>query len=142
MIQIDEYRLPFYHLYEIVFKFRHAVINLLEQYKFSSLANCLEMIKQLSSDENNNLTNDFIQNAERVFKDIVKVLQTCLTPIKEKEIIKEPSPEPTMEISVTDNQQSIILDQKQSIIIDLTTKYEHLMNVLNEKNKKFEIESK
>ncbi len=38
------------------------------------------MIKQLSASDNNP-TNDFVDNSERVLKDTVKVLQTCLATI-------------------------------------------------------------
>jgi len=144
MIQTDQFKVPFYHLYEIIHKFRHSIINLLEQNKFLSFADCLQMIKQLSSDDNN-LTNDFIENSERVLKDIIKILQTCLktlqSTINEYEI-KEKEPEPIIESSLIDNQQSLILEQKELMIIDLTTKYEHIAKVLNQINKKNEETSK
>jgi hypothetical protein len=125
----------------MIYKFRHSIINLLEQNKFLSLAECLQMIKQLSSDDNN-LTNDFVENSERVLKDIIKVLQTCLSTIneKEKEVIKEL--EPIIETPLIDNQQSLLLQQKDTIINELKTKYENLNNVFNRINTKLEEESK
>ena len=77
VIQTDQYKVPFFHLYETIYKFRHSITNLLEQNKFLSLADRLEMIKQLSATDQT-LTNDFVDNSERVLKDTVKVLQTCL----------------------------------------------------------------
>jgi hypothetical protein len=101
------------------------------------------MIKQLSIDDNNQI-NNFIDNAEHVLKDIIKIFQTCIktlqTTIKEQEIIKES--EIITENSLIDNQQSLIIDQKDSTIIDLTTKYEQITKILNQVNKKYEEESK
>ena len=66
------------------------------------------MIKQLSAADNN-LTNDFVDNSERVLKDTVKVLQTCMASIistkaeteqKEKEI---PSEQPKTVCRYSDN---------------------------------------
>jgi hypothetical protein len=143
IIPNDQFKLPFYYLYEIIYKFRYSVINLLEQNKFLSLADCLQMIKQLSIDDNNQI-NNFIDNAEHVLKDIIKIFQTCIktlqTTIKEQEIIKES--EIITENSLIDNQQSLIIDQKDSTIIDLTTKYEQITKILNQVNKKYEEESK
>jgi len=143
MVPNDQFQHSFYHLYEIIYKFRHSTINLLEQNNFLSLAGCLHMIKQLSIDDNN-IINNFIDNAEHLLKDIIKVFQTCIktlqTTIKEKEIIEEP--EIIIENSLIDNQQSLIIDQKDSIIIDLTTKYEEMTKILNRVNKKYEEESK
>jgi hypothetical protein len=144
MIQSDQYKLPFYHLYEIIYQFRHSTINLLEQNNFLSLADCLQMIKQLSSNDNY-LTNDFLENAEHVLKDTIKILQTCIstfqTRINEyqiKELVKEPE---TMS-SIDHQQSSFVIEQQESVIIDLTIKYEHLTSILNQVKIKNEVESK
>ncbi|CAF1034542.1 unnamed protein product [Rotaria sordida] len=151
MIPTDQFKLPFFHLYDIIYKFRHAIINLLDQNKFTSLADRLKMIQQLSSDNddnnnnNNNITNDFIKNSECVLKDTVKILQTCITTllstikeyqIKEKEIKHEL--EPIKEASLVDNQQTSTFQEKDLTIIDLTTKYEHITKVFNQTNKTYE----
>jgi hypothetical protein len=144
MIQSDQYKLPFFHLYEIIYQFRHSTINLLEQNNFLSLADCLQMIKQLSSNDNY-LTNDFLENAEHVLKDTIKILQTCIstfqTRINEyqiKELVKEPE---TMS-SIDHQQSSFVIEQQESVIIDLTIKYEHLTSILNQVKIKNEVESK
>jgi hypothetical protein len=141
--QIDQFKLPFFHLYEMIYKFRQSIINLLEQNKFVSLAECLQMIKQLSSDDNNQ-TNDFVENSERVLKDILKILQTCLSTlistINEKGVVKEF--EPITETPLIDHQQSQLLQQKESTITELTTKYEHISNALHQMNTAHEEELK
>ncbi|CAF4385732.1 unnamed protein product [Rotaria sp. Silwood2] len=148
MTQTDQFKLQFFHLYDTIYKFRHAIINLLEQNKFTSLADRLQIIQQLSSDSddnNNNMTEDFIKNSECVLKDTVKVLQTCITTLvstvneyqrKEKEIKHEL--EPIAETSVVETQQSSIPQENEFTIIDLTTKYEHVTKVLNQTNKTYE----
>lgn len=149
IIRTDEYKLPFYHLYEIIYKFRHSIIKLLEQNKFLTLADRLLMIRQLSSDDHYT-ANDFIENSNRVLKDTCKVLNGCITlllssineyQLKEKELPRE-SIEPTRESSMIDDQRELLLQQKESMIIDLTNKYEHLTNVLNQMNAKHEEESR
>ncbi|CAF1103640.1 unnamed protein product [Rotaria sp. Silwood1] len=142
-IQTDQFKLQFFQLYDLIYKFRYAIINLLEQHKFTSLADRLQIIQQLSSDnDNNNITSDFIKNSECILKDTVKVLQTCITTLtstineyqrKEKDFKYEL--EPIEEASSVDNPQSSILQEKELMIIDLTTKYEHITKVLNQTNK-------
>jgi hypothetical protein len=148
VIPSDQFKLAFFSLYENIYKFRYSIINLLEQNKLLSLASCLHLIKQLSSDDNN-LTNDFIENAERVLQDIVKVLQTCMATLqstideyqlKEKDMLNES--ELIVETSLIDNQQSRILEQKELILLDLKTKYEQLTKLLNQTNTKHEEEFK
>ena len=148
IIQPDQFKSPFFSLYEIIYKFRHSIINLLEQNQLLSLANCLHLIKQLSSDENSYPTNDFIENAERVLKDIVKVIQSCISTfqttineyrLKEKTMLNES--ELIFDNSLI-NQQSAVLEQKESILIDLKSKYDQLSKLLNETNVKYEEESK
>ncbi|CAF4038343.1 unnamed protein product [Rotaria sp. Silwood2] len=145
VIHTDQFRVPFFHLYETIYKFRHSIINLLEQNKFLSLADRLDMIKQLSTSDNN-LTNDFVDNSERVLKDTVKVLQTCMTTLiltnnenenesKQKESSSEQSAT-TMQTSTVNNDQSSIVQQKESIIDDLNNKYQHISQVLDQTNKK------
>jgi hypothetical protein len=144
VIQNDHYKLPFFHLYETIYKFRHSIINLLEQNKFLSLADRLDMIKQLSSSDNN-LTNDFVDNSERVLKDTVKVLQTCMATIistknendqKQKEIEAKQS-KVTVEPSTNDNQ---IIQEKELMIENLNNKYQHMTEVIDQNNKKHEEE--
>jgi hypothetical protein len=136
MNQTDQFKIPFFHIYEIIYKFRHSIINLLEQNKFLSLADRLQMIKQLSS-EDDNITNDFVENSERLLKDIVKVLQTCMaTLISTINEYQTKEPETIIEAPSHDDQQSLILQQKEWIINDLTTKYDQLTHVLNQANAK------
>jgi hypothetical protein len=143
-IHNDQYKVPFFHLYETIYKFRHSIINLLEQNKFLSLADRLEMIKQLSSSDNNP-TNDFVDNSDRVLKDTVKVLQTCMATItltktehesKQKEI---PTEQTKITIETPTNENPII-EQKESIIEDLNHKYQQVTQVIDENNKKHEEE--
>jgi len=144
IIQNDQFKLPFFHLYETIYTFRHSIINLLEQNKFLSLADRLDMIKQLSLSDNN-LTNDFVDNSERVLKDTVKVLQTCLATIistqtenetKEK-LISTEQPITIIETPINDNQ---IIQQKEFIIDNLNTKYQQITQVVDQNNKKHEEE--
>ncbi|CAF0725747.1 unnamed protein product [Rotaria sp. Silwood1] len=143
VIHTDQFKVPFFHLYETVYKFRHSIINLLEQNKFLSLADRLDMIKQLSISDNN-LTNDFVDNSERVLKDTVKVLQTCMATListktenesKQKESSSEQSAT-TVQTSTVHNDQSSIIQQKESIIDDLNNRYQHISEVLDQNNKK------
>lgn len=147
IIESDSYKLPFYHLYETIYKFRQAIVNLLEQNQLSSFANCLQMIRQLPSDEDS-LIKDFLDNAERVLKDISKALQTCTVTLqstieeyqrKEKDRLKNPQL-PT-EISNDDPEQSTLLEQKESMLVDLTMKYEQLNRVFNQNNAKHDAEA-
>ena len=134
-------------MYETIYKFRQAIVNLLEQNQLSSFANCLQMVRQLPSDEDN-LIKDFLDNAERVLKDISKVLQTCTVTLqstieeyqrKEKEMLKDP--QFTTETSSLDPQQSILLEQKDLMLMELTTKYEQLTRALNQTNVNHEAEA-
>jgi hypothetical protein len=134
-------------MYETIYKFRHSIINLLEQNKFISLADRLEMVKQLSSSDTNP-TNDFVDNSERVLKDTVKVLQTCMatfvSTVNENELKqKQPSFEQskiTIETSTNDTQQSSLILQKESTIDDLNNKYQQVTQVLDQNTKKHEEE--
>ena len=148
MASFEQYKSSFFHLYETVYKFRQAIVNILEQNQLVSFANCLQMIRQLSSDDQT-LTKDFLENAERVLKDITKVLQTCTTTLqstiqnyqnKEKAMDKEPKSE--IEKSSMIDQQSINLEQKESMLIDLTIKYEQLTKIFDQVNIKHEEEVK
>ncbi|CAF1676263.1 unnamed protein product [Rotaria magnacalcarata] len=137
----DQFKVGFFYVYDIIYKFRHAITKLLEKNKFTFLADRLQIIQQLSSDSH--ATHDFIKNSECVLKDTVKILQICLTTlqttineyqIKESSIEKEP--EPINEPSIIDNQQSLILQEKEFVIADLTAKYERATILLDEANKK------
>ena len=129
-----------------MYKFHRSIINLLKQNNFISLADRLQIVQQISFDSNNtNLTNDFIQNAECLLKDIIKVLQTCMTTLmttiyeyqnKEKEDRKEP--ESSTEAASNVNHQSLILQEKESIINDLTIKHENITKILDDMNKTHE----
>ncbi|CAM2723662.1 unnamed protein product [Rotaria socialis] len=143
VIERDHFKVPFFHIYETIYKFRHSIINLLEQNKLISLADRLDMIKQLSTSDDNP-TNEFVDNSERVLKDTVKVLQTCMTALavdknaseeKQTEKVYEQSI-PTMKTSTTESDHSSIIQQKESIIDDLTNKYQQLSQVLDDNNKK------
>jgi hypothetical protein len=103
------------------------------------------MIKQLSLSDNN-LTNDFVDNSERVLKDTVKVLQTCLATIistqtenetKEKSISTE-QPITIIETPTINDNQTI--EQKEFIIDNLNTKYQQITQVVDQNNKKHEEE--
>ena len=144
VVQNDQYKLPFFHLYETVYKFRHSIINLLEQNKFLSLADRLDMIKQLSSADNNP-TNDFVDNSERVLKDTVKVLQTCMATMiasnneaekKSKETVSE---QPKVPVESSNNDQGL-LEEKEIIIEDLNHKNQAVNKLLEQSSKKHEEE--
>ena len=146
-IESDSYKTPFFHLYESIYKFRQTIINLLEQNQFESLASCLQLTKQLSSD--NDQPADFLTNIERILKDLTKILQTCLKTCqlkiieyenksKQKEEIKPVIPEPI----VVDDRQSKIIEEKDLIIRELNTKYDRMTNILNQTNVKHENEIK
>ena len=105
------------------------------------------MIRQLSSDEEN-LSKDIVDNAERVLKDISKVLQSCLVTLqssieeyqlKEKDMLK--NPQSSMNTSINDPQQSSLLEQKETMLMDLTSKYEQLTKIVNQTNTKHEAEA-
>lgn len=122
-------------------------MNLLEQNELLSFANCLQMIRQLSPDEDT-LSKDILDNAERVLKDISKVLQTCLVTLqstiqqyqlKEKDMSKNPMP--VLDTSIDDPQYSFLLEQKETMLKDLTTKYEQLTTLLNQTNAKHDAEA-
>lgn len=137
--------MPFFHLYESIYKFRHSITNLLEQNKFISLADRLDMIQQLSSIDDSG-TNDFVENSERVLKDTVKVLQTCMTTLmstaheseaKAKAVPVEPAKASTPPTS-RDSEQAAVLQQKESAMIDLNNQYQQLNRSFDETNKKHE----
>ncbi|CAF3083058.1 unnamed protein product [Rotaria socialis] len=139
--ETDQFKVGFFYVYDIIYKFRHAITKLLEKYKFTFLADRLQIIQQLSS--GSHATNDFIKNSECVLKDTVKILQICLTTLQTtineyqiKQSSIEIEPEPIKESSIIDNQQSLILQEKELTITDLTAKYEHATRLLNEANKK------
>jgi len=144
MIETEHYKLPFFNLYGLIYKFRQLIINILEKNKFFSLVGGLQMIKQLSVNDNNK-TNNFIENSERTLKDITKVLQTCFSTFqstineyerKQKELPQEF--ESITETSLIENQQSLILEQKEALITDLTMKCEQATKTLNQTTKKYQ----
>ena len=98
------------------------------------------MNKQLSSSETNP-TNDFVDNSERVLKDTVKILQSCMATLtstidknepKQNQSLSEP-----LKISTTDNQQSSIVQPKEIIIDDLNNRYQKITEILDRNNKKY-----
>lgn len=102
------------------------------------------MIKQLSSSDST-LTNDFVDNSERVLKDTVKVLQTCMATIistknendqKEKEMSSKQA-KVIIEPPANDNQ---IIQEKELIIEDLNNKYQQMTKALDQNNKKHDEE--
>ncbi len=119
-------------MYETIYKFRHSIINLLSKSEFVSLADRLDMDKQLSPTENNP-TNDFVDNSERVLKDTVKILQTCMETLTST---MDKNKENQSNMSTIDNQQSSTIQQKESIIDDLNNKYQQITEILDENNKK------
>jgi molecular chaperone GrpE (heat shock protein) len=105
------------------------------------------MVKQLSSSDNT-LTNDFVDNSERVLKDTVKVLQTCMATListvhenetKPKQSSTEQS-KITIQTSTNDTLQSSVIHQKDSMIDDLNNKYLHVAQELDQHTKKHEEE--
>jgi len=90
------------------------------------------MDKQLSPTENNP-TNDFVDNSERVLKDTVKILQTCMETLTST---MDKNKENQSNMSTIDNQQSSTIQQKESIIDDLNNKYQQITEILDENNKK------
>ncbi|UJR25758.1 hypothetical protein I4U23_007112 [Adineta vaga] len=136
IIQTDQYKVPFFHLYETIYRFRHSIINLLEQNKFLPLADRIDLINQLSSTTDQNPVTDFVDNSERALRDTVKVLQTCLTTLtttidentkKQNQLQREQS-------------QPTIIQQKESIIDELNHKYQQVNELLNVNNQKFQEE--
>ncbi len=119
-------------MYETIYKFRHSIINLLSKSEFVSLADRLDMDKQLSPTENNP-TNDFVDNSERVLKDTVKILQTCMETLTST---MDKNKENQSNMSTIDNQQSSTIQQKESIIDDLNNKYQQITEILDENNQK------
>ena len=149
VIQIDHFKVPFFHLYETIYKFRHSIINLLEQNKFGSLAGRLDMIQQLSSVGPSG-TNDYVDNSERVLKDTVKVLQTCLATLmssmqendmKQKSTIIEPAKSIASPPFDRAEQQQVMLEQKDRLIHEINAKYEQVTHSLEETSKKHQEES-
>ena len=139
----DSYKVPFFHLYESIYKFRHTMISLLEQNKFMSLADRLEMIKQISSMDNI-VTNDVVDNSERVLKDTAKVLQTCMatlmTTIHENESkLKEASSEQT-KVTVPSAKLETHVGEKQPDDGDLHAKHQHISHALDQNNQKHQEE--
>lgn len=145
VVQSDLYKLPFFHLYETVYKFRHSIINLLEQNKFLSLADRLDMIKQISSTDSNP-TNDFVDNSERVLKDTVKVLQTCMATMlannnEAEKKSKETASEQAKTHVETSNHDPRLVQEKELIIEDLNHKNQAINKLLEQSNKKHEEEA-
>ena len=140
----DQFKVPFFHIYETIYKFRHSITNLLEQNKFLSLADRLEMIKQLSSSDNNP-TNDFVDNSERVLKDTVKVLQTCMATMiannngTEKKL-KDTLDEQSKTAVESSNPDKELLQEKELVIEDLNHKCQAMNKMLDQSSKKHEEE--
>jgi hypothetical protein len=106
------------------------------------------MIKQLSSSDYG-ITNDFVDNSERVLKDTVKVLQTCMATlistinendVKQKQSSSTEQSQITLKTSTNDHQQSSIIQQKDSIIDDLNYKFQEVTQSLDLNTKKYEEE--
>lgn len=105
------------------------------------------MIKQLSASDTNP-TNDFVDNSERVLKDTVKVLQTCMSTVtttpsknendnKQKQISNEQIQKKTLDIPTKDNQ---IIQEREIIIEELNNKYQEVTQNIDETKKKYEEE--
>ncbi|CAF0855514.1 unnamed protein product [Adineta ricciae] len=142
MIQTDQYKIPFFHLYETIYNFRHSIMNLLEQNKFLPLADRADLIRQLSSTGDQNPATDFVDNSERALQDTVKILQTCLTTltttIDQNEEKHSQLARKEVETKTDENQSLAIIQQKESIINDLSQKYQQATEVLTENQRKFQ----
>jgi len=100
------------------------------------------MIKQLSATDQT-LTNDFVDNSERVLKDTVKVLQTCLaiTTKNENEQQNQTAPveplKPSIEIKPIEPETR---REQDSMIEDLNAKYKQVTQIMNESQQKYQEE--
>jgi hypothetical protein len=100
------------------------------------------MVKQLSSTDNN-LTNDFVENSERVFKDTVKVLQTCLQTIiltKHENDYGNNKQEQTKITIETPKNDDHEIQEKELVIEDLNNKYQQASQIIDQNHKKYEEE--
>lgn len=114
--------------------------SLLEQNQFVSLADRLEMTKQLATVDEQ-LTNDYLENSENVLKDTVKVLRTCFTSLLSSVRQNEKSPDEEKTVSTPvepiENQEKTLIEQeKQQIIDEFNRKYEEINQSVEAKNKK------
>ena len=102
------------------------------------------MIKQLSSSDNNP-TNDFVDNSERVLKDTVKVLQTCMATMiannngTEKKL-KDTLDEQSKTAVESSNPDKELLQEKELVIEDLNHKCQAMNKMLDQSSKKHEEE--
>ena len=115
------------------------MISLLEQNKFISLADRLEMIKQISSMDNM-VTNDFVDNSDRVLKDTAKVLQTCMTTLmttihENENKLKEASSEQAKAAAPLAKLEANV-EEKQPDVSDLHAKYQQISQSLDQNNEK------
>ena len=144
MIQTDQYKIPFFHLYETIYNFRHSIMNILEQNKFLPLADRTDLIKQLASTTEQNPATDFVDNSERALRDTVEILQTCLTTltttIDQNEEKHSQLARKEAETKTDENQSLAIIQQKESIINDLSQRYQQATEVLTENQRKFQEE--
>lgn len=100
------------------------------------------MIKQLSSNDQI-ITNDFVDNSERVLKDTVKVLQTCLATINKNEIEQQKKSLPVEQTKPSIETTKSIAEthpEKESIIEDLNTKHQQVTQTMNENQQKYQEE--
>ena len=122
-------------------------MNLLQQNKFTTLADSLDNIRQLSVDADP-VTQEFVDNAERVLKDIMKVMQTSMaiyasTIGKHEAKLKELSDRPVKidESPPVDTSLPAVLQEKDATIANLTAKHKEITNMLNQTTKAHEEET-
>lgn len=146
--RIDPAQTSFVHLYELLLKFRQALVNILQQNKFHVFADRLQTLK-LNSIEDEQEHQLYLDNAENLLKEMMKIMQTSMavysskvndyeTKLKEKSSVL-PS---TTEASRVDLEQSALIEEKNSIITDLTKKYQKLSDLFNETAKQHDTEIK
>ena len=127
-----------------MYKFRQSIVNLLQQNKFTTLADSLDNIRQLTVDAEP-VSQDFINNAERVLKDIMKVMQTSMainasTISRHEAELKELANRPVTidEIVPTDAPSAALLQEKEAMIANLTAKLLRMTDMFNQATKDHE----
>ena len=141
-------RLIFSQLYEIIYKFRSSIANLLAQNQFQVFSDRLLSLQPLDNDVCYQ-PEQIVQSAETLLKEMAKVLQTTMSmyssQINEHEIKQrnfanqskindEPTP--------SNPDQSAFLEEKEMMMTDLTMKYKKVTEMLNESMREHEEETK
>lgn len=134
----DSAETAFFSFYELIFKFRHAFSNVLEQNHFSTFAERLQSFKQMSIDDHyENQT--YLDNAENLLKEMIKILQTSMTVYSSKITefeTKQRDPPKVLPLiddkSSVNSQQTALIDEQDSRIKDLTAKYKQLADLYSQ----------